>query len=268
MDTQNEKINYIQIFGKSLPFMSIFLVVIGYIKTYLFYTAFGIDITPYITLSDLPFIIPPDLFFLIPILVFSSLPFVFFYKEQKKENSNILIPQVIGYHYTIYDPKNDKSLIKVRTGFLVLLGILSVFSIVQLIIVTDFKDKLTHFINICAIVAMVWFFKNIDPATNPKISSTKTIILIVFLALIFPSIKLITSIRKIGLGFYNNTTIITKSDTITSKKDYIYVGGLSGHVFFYNKKKNSHTIIPRSEIVKIDIHQREYPFFEDSITTK
>lgn len=266
MEPQNTKINYLQIIGKSLPLMSVFLVVIGYIKTHIFYTSFRIDITPYIALSDLPFIIPPDLIFVIPVFIFTSIPFVFLYKEEKKIESNIVKPNVIGYHYTPYDPKTDKSLIKLSKIMTIILAAMILYSLIQLIFVTNFTDRLTYFLNICVGCAMVWFFRN--SLAETKFNSTTSIVLIILLVLIFPSLKLISSIRKVNLGFYNNTRVITKHDTITAKPDYIYVGGLSGYVFFYDKKKGSHTVIPRSEIIKLDVHQYEYPILEDSMTTK
>ena len=253
MSTENQKQSLIQIVGKSLPMMSVFLIIIGYIKTYLFYNTFQIDITNYISITDLPFIIPPDLIFLIPIIIFMSVPLAYIYKSG--ENINL-----IGKEETEKNITFTKKEVKFFYFVSLLLGIMFIISIYKIITTDDSTERLAYFFNIAAVSASIWFFKLTIVSTNNNNPSKKMwVILAIALILLMPSLRLISNSRRVKMGYYNGTMAITKTDTIRTSKNFIYVGSTSSHAFFYDKIHKSHTIIPNSEIIKLEIHQRKYP---------
>jgi hypothetical protein len=243
------KINFQEI-GKSLPLASLILIVFGYIKLYIFYNIFGIDITSYISISDLPLVLPPDLILLLTILTVFIYPFIATYlldliRLNRSSNENIII---------IKDEEkktsaNNKIFIFIKYILIALLVIIMGVSLSLFLNSYESTERLTSIIIIIIVSILLLFltFFNVVELHNNTMAVTSIIVLIA----IFSLGPVRSTGEKVKHRYYNGTTVITKTDTLVADSNLIYIGKTSSHIFYLNRIEETQIVIPESEVTKL-----------------
>lgn len=237
VDTKKDQLVAI---GKSLPILSITILLLGYFKFYiLFKFGFAIDISSYITVSDLTFIASPDIFQ----IAFSSLVFgpllllAYLYANSEIEERE-----------TISDPKKNN-----KTVFFVLFFLLLASSAL-IILLDNFSYKLFA---ACISLIISFLFTIIFLPNKYKLSFTSffryTIIIFLIVVMILSTEK---TYQKIINGHYTGTLIRTKAGNIISDERFMYVGKTNNYYFFMNLENNTKKIIPASEVLSIEIKEK------------
>lgn len=245
------KINFQEI-GKLLPISSIVLIVFGYIKLYLFYNIFGIDITSYISISDLPLVLPPDLIFILTVLTIFLFPFIATYlldlirlSKSNRENKIILKEE----EEIKNSSTNDKVLNTIKNILLVLLVMFLGITLALFLNSGDSTDRLSSIILILIVsvlLLIVTFFNLVELHSN-----TAAVISILITIGISSLASVKSNGERVKHRYYNGTTLITKTDTLVADSNLIYIGKTTSHIFFLDKKESTQIIIPESEVSKL-----------------
>jgi hypothetical protein len=70
-------------------------------------------------------------------------------------------------------------------------------------------------------------------------------------------LKILADIQETEKGKYVGTKVITEDSTYISTNNNYYIGQTSNYVFIFNKKQNQSTIIPVSNIKRIELLIKE-----------
>lgn len=236
---ETKKNNILHDIGKSIPILSLILILSGYIKIYiLYFFGFKIDITSYLTISDLSLVASPDFFKIIlagiiigPILVLGYLYAIEEIKKRNEVSKHIHIRQSMNIFYSLFT--------------------ILFLSVILLIAVNDLSNKI--YISFVTIFSS-FFITIIFLPEKYKLtfqSYFKYTMIIFLMILMLMSVEI--SYTKIKKGMYNGTTIKTKSETITAGDRFIFIGKTSNYVFLVDLEDKINKIIPVSEITSIDL---------------
>jgi hypothetical protein len=246
-------------FLSSLPQLSLFVVILALLKLFLYYNNFNVPIKYYVGLPELALQISDDLFILLP-LVF----FMYFLNLDTKPRQEKIINQPLNTEadkpVTNKPPKGkirialDKVMPYVLMGFFICA--LVVGPLILLFHSKSYTDRLTL---VSILVMDIFFFVFITQ--NEKLEqfvTTKGMTLSLFLAMfLFMFISKTTGeIEGVEKGKFKGTKIITTDSMYISTDSTFFIGQTSNYVFYHNKIDKHTTIIPTTEVKKIELYSK------------
>ena len=240
----------------SLPQLSLFVVILALLKLFLYYNNFNVPIQYFIGLSELALQISEDLFILIPVIFF-----MYFIigpplsgKINEPLNIEIVKPVTNKLAKRPILKLLDKIILYIPIGFFI-----CVFVGIPLYRLYNYNSYSYSDRIKCVSVLMVdaYFFilikqyEKLEKLITPKLISQSFLI---FIFLFMFMINITVEIDRVEEGKYKGTKIITTDSTYTSTDSTFFVGQTSTYVFFYNRVDKHTTIIPTTEVKKIDLY--------------
>ena len=222
-----------------IPSLSIFIILLGLLKTVLYFYHFNVPIKYFIGFSELTLIISDDLILIVFFVVF-PIAFTAFYLT-----TQLMVNKIANPNFT-HDLTLNKQykVINIVGGFLMLLNI--IFAIFNR---KDYVQKNGNLIFCCLIgliLLTVYLVRRIEFVSKTKVP--RIYIYTVFLSIIICAVLIYTTIYEIGdvdKGKYSGTIIKTSDSTYISTAKNYFIGKTESYVFIYNKDSCTTTIIPK-----------------------
>lgn len=237
-------------FPISLASLTGILVCLGFIKGYIFYYVFGIDIRHFFSATDMIKFVSSDLL----LLGLSSLALfinlfmnAYVYNEEKDENENENDKTKVTVNKTtIFLNKITPKTANQKTIFrLVLMVLLAISVTLSIKCINTFENLFI------IIILLIGLFIVIVTSTlnfnNDRFFHFKVLITIITLYTFFQIG--ITEIKKVKKGKYNGTYVKTKEKEYISTDSLLFINKSDDYTFFYNTKFKYTEVIPNSEIL-------------------
>lgn len=225
---------------KLTPVIYAALVVIGFVKLYLYYKMFNINIGDYLELSEILVFFLDDLF--IYILVFAYLTFKFLRKYNESSN----IQNQDGGHF-LSDEKTYRKKLKI--------GIISLLVIAALSTIFYFLLPLKSFlIFIPVVILIIWaiiHYYTRQLVVNQVIKNKSTYELIhfsylVILVVCYMAISEAETNKLYGYAYADE--IEYKDQIIKSDSTQFFIGKTKNYIFYYNKEEHKTTAFPLKDV--------------------
>lgn len=242
----------------SLPQISLMIIILALLKNFLYYFNFGVPIKYFIGLSELGLLVADDLFILVPV-VFIIYLITSESGETKSKRTNITEEK--GIKSLPIERKKGKirKVLDLVMPYVVAGIFISALGIGPFIIIfkaPSFSDKLLGFLFLAAAIFFLLFIFRHEKLETLITSDGMSLSLFLMMFFILFIIRTSGEISSVEKGEYVGTKIVTSDSTYTSTDSTYYIGQTSNYVFFYNKKDNHTTIIPSSEVKKLELYRR------------
>ncbi len=239
-------------FPVSLPVLTGILICLGFIKGYIFYYVFGIDIRHFFSATDMIKFVSSDLMILI-ITLFALFLNMFanryltdlnntdklFEIQLLKEDKTI---QQIRLFFKNLDPKSENQKSIFRVTLIILFGI-SILITIKL--VHSFEERF-----IIIVTVIIIFINAISTTIEfPSESYFQFRMFILSSALLLFFQIGMTEIKYVKKGKYNGTYVKTKEKEYISTDSLLFINKSDDYTFFYNTKFKYTEVIPNSEIL-------------------
>lgn len=230
----------------SIPIITIGLIVIGVLKQVIFYENFNVPINYFISLSEIGIIFSYDLVIIGGIflcVIFSGiLEFDVQLENEKQLEDNA--------------EKGEK---KARNVFAIVFLTLAVIAFFGMMVASMLKAP--YSIKIIGSTCIVFFtlcYKYFD-ITSRSVKFIKILSVPFLLISMTASILIYTAFQIISIenGKYIGTQIIINDATkYISSDSTFYIGKTADYIFFYNKNDKHTTVIPTSEVKKLELYSK------------
>lgn len=242
-----------------LPFLGGLLLVLGFIKLYLFYNNFGINISEYIEFSEILVAFLPNMLGLSIIIIIGFLNnFILtsvseFEIESKLKNEII---ETIGFTDKL--KKHYKLNPLLFLGTIILLMIYSFSSYINSLNANIFRNASILFIAIL-VYQILWFeisYKYKKLYENEISQTYSNLILIVYFLTIYNIFFTYSNIEKIEKSEGTKVSFCIDDDYFKSDSDNIYIGQCKEYLFMYNKKNKEAKVFKRSDITNLILKEK------------
>ena len=229
-----------------LPLFTAVVIVLGLIKNIVYFDRYLIPIKYYMTISELPILIAGDLFLLIPFMLY--LLFMIYASATVHKNLN---PKLIELE--VKKPKIKKLLDGI--GILVILFVIaSLFY--HFFSASTYAEIMVHLSSVILLIIGVLYLVFADRLKPYLTKGGDKIILIACIILFLFTKDIASEIEGVDNGKYKGTKIVTKDSTYISTDTAYFIGQTSNYIFFYNKKDKHSSIIPTSEVIKLELYSK------------
>jgi hypothetical protein len=237
-----------------IPLFSVFILTMALIKVYVFYNNFNIPIKYFINISELTVLIFEDLLFIVP-------PLLLLYIFVDKSDSKIELSN--RFKDLLHKKPKDKSKKEIVLNFIRKLLVILISGFYLLLIFgfplyliffhRTYSEKIFGFTLLASIILILIFITKSKRLINSL--GIDGLILTMFFVIFtfFFMLRILVEIEDVEKGKFVGTKIITEKDVYISTPDNYYIGQTSSYVFIYNRQENQSTIIPVSEIKKIEL---------------
>ncbi|MGB3163188.1 MAG: hypothetical protein WBA96_06645 [Chitinophagaceae bacterium] len=237
--------------------MSLLVIILSLIKTFLYYSNFNIPIKYFLGLTELGLLIADDLLIIVPALLIVYI--LTFKLETKKDDINSTKNQSnIEKEIPI---KKDVSKFRQHTSrvfkyfsfglFALIFGFMVIGPFYLFFSANTFSEKMQAVSFIIVIGFFVLFFFKFEQIANLISIEGMAVSVLVITFVLFFVLRLKSQIDEVENGYYTGTKIITSDSTYVSDSNSYYIGQTSKYAFIYSKKDSFSTILPIEKIDKI-----------------
>lgn len=239
-----------------IPAFSILIITFGIIKKYIYFDYFGIDITSYLSVSELWLSASDDLLAItvgIIIFIFHAILLSKIEKKQIKITPN---------HLKNKEPKEPSAR---ETNWIKIFSITGIIIMICLIYFYFFSDtKRVSYISlfVLLIAALFTLVLHFTDTPNGKFNFTASISMVIFVfIIIYIFLSTLNKAESAERGLYIGTVIKTQDSCYISTDTSFYIGRTNNYLFILNKRKKNLTILPSDNVIyisesKIDIHKK------------
>lgn len=246
-------IDFIENIIKAITFITLFMVIVGFLDLYIYYQYFNITITEYLGFSE---------------IIMLSVSNMFFIFLGVLTQTYILRPIILDFNKDALDGKNTKSLLTNAFGTLLLYGIIFFIvaslseKVIQIFFQPNFNFGLFSFLTflfisiIIIFILFILFLKHFKNVIDYRVNYI--LLIMVFVTIVFQLIarndethtKIISKKDPLKMDFYLNDTLkVTTNDSIK------YIGKTERFYFLWNKNTNTSTIYPAVAIKKVVVSE-------------
>jgi len=239
--------------GSYLPHLSIAIIVLSLIKTFLYYLNFNVPIKYFISLSELGLAIADDLLLVVPLALVFFLYDHFFRQETDLSKYVVDTSKLTEQEIQRIDKSNNRIKRNIKRVFIIIEIGLFIFGITQDV----FSDKIVIFMLFIGLIFMyIILFKNEKLGVIISSGNISTSIY-VFIFFILFGLKIESDISGVVKGKkFTGTIIKTADSTYTSTDSAYYIGQTEKYIFFFNEKDKHTTVIPDGEVKKLELYSK------------
>ncbi len=237
-----------------------FLVISGFLKQYIYFIFFNVNISDFLTLNEIltSFLDDIVIFIFIPIIL---LPLIF---ESSSFDSEIIKNQNCNKKLNKYFPVNQYR--SIHYPFYLGIIIYFIIKIVSQPFPVPLFNILSFMIPILAFMALSIYVIRIlvtrEYFKKNHLKGLLTYFLSVYLLIIVLSVSYEILTRKYYGGTYNVTVSLKEKGIITTP-NYFYIGKTNNFIFIYNKPNNATDVYPTSEIDYLSFEKVEFVKVKD-----
>lgn len=231
---------------KYLPILSVYIIILGLINVYSYYSNFQIEIYQYISITEIGIILTKELFFL---CLFSCIVIVLIigYKDYANRIGKQSIRQKRHLIFLFRVLKRAFFLVFISTFLILLLINLELFLVVDKDLIMFYTS---FFLLVMTIPIFIFRFKFLIKTFGIE----KTVVFLFVLTTI--SLMLTSasySSYRTRHGKYYGTIVMTSDSTYISTDSSFYIGKTQSYIFIHNAKDTSTISIPADRVIYLKI---------------
>jgi hypothetical protein len=220
------------------PFWSVYVITISLLSQYFYYATFNIDITQYLTISEIALGSVSNWVLIVIALLVPSL----------------FVISMSLFHQITINPEEERKPLKHKN----IIGLTLLISAgVMFIYVCIFQHSSPSIIIIFLIISFLILSAVAFAYNHRKLKSSKyinIILILIFSGLLSIGTSINGAVNKMN-DYHYGTTIVTKDSSFVNTNDHFFVGKTERFVFIYNRPTQSSLVIPMEEVKKIEIYQ-------------
>jgi len=243
MEDFKKPVSVLKNISELIPIFSISILLLGLLKSFIYFQFFGINILPYLTLTEVGLLLFTE-FFTILIFVLTGIFMLNLTKDIGLTAT--AISNKIFKNPIIEEKKKIPEFQEGHTP-------VTIFLTVLIILYFIFRSKnptneLFSALILIGFLVMNMFIANLDIITKTMSKKLFTIITVIIVGIFVICSLTIKEADSTYKGFYLGTEIKTSDTLYISTKDNYYIGKTKSYIFMKNSNTNSITIIPSSEV--------------------
>lgn len=249
-----------------IPYLSVYIIIVGIIRSIIFYSYFNIRILDYIGLDEIILLFADDiiftiLFYITPFIIITYEMYptlsVFEQNTQRKKSSTQNFEKKLNRKTFEISNKN-----KIRILNLTALALTIAIAYISKFYYFTFIIFFNYWICYLVILICLKFENHLSNTHNFKLDKSIKVIIACSIAFIFMSNCLSAlSASTNYIGFYNGSSITTNDTTFYTSDTIVYVGKTKDYSFLYNKNSNKSTVIKNDNIKYAYIKRKDFNYY-------